>query len=65
MIRIVTAHYRYKRQPSRKKAVPLEVPAVVKAAERAKKAVDRLPTPSAIVTIRRRKRMQYLPIFLT
>jgi hypothetical protein len=33
---IVTTHYRYKRPPRRKKAVPLEVPAVVRAADPAK-----------------------------
>ena len=36
MARIVTHTYRYKRPPRRKKAVPLEVPAVVKAANPAK-----------------------------
>jgi hypothetical protein len=58
MTRIVRTAYRYKRAPGRKKAVALEGPAVVKAAEPAKNAVasgNRVPTPSAIVTIRRRK----------
>jgi hypothetical protein len=36
MTRIVHSTYRYKRPPKRKKAVALEVPAVVKAAEPAK-----------------------------
>ena len=36
MARIVTSAYRYKRPPRRKKAVPLEVPAVMRAADPAK-----------------------------
>ena len=68
MTRIVRTAYRYKRPPRKRQAVALEVPAVVKAAEQVNKAVasgDRLPTPSAIVTNCRRKRMQHLPIFST
>jgi hypothetical protein len=68
---VVRTAYRYKRPPRRKKAVALEVPAVVKAAsqrQRPKPAPaappppandDRAPPPppaaSAIVTIRSRK----------
>jgi hypothetical protein len=33
MTRIVRTHYRYKRPPKRRKAVALEVPAIVKAAD--------------------------------
>jgi hypothetical protein len=68
MTRIVRTTYLYRRSPRKRQAVALELLAVVKAADRANKAVasgDRLPTPSATVTIRRRKRMQYLPIFST
>jgi hypothetical protein len=36
MARIVTSAYRYKRPPRRKKAVALDVPAIVRAAEPAK-----------------------------
>jgi hypothetical protein len=67
MTRIVRTAYRYQRPPRKRQAVALEVPAVVKAAEQVNKAVvsgNRVPTPSAIVTIRRRKRKR-LPIFST
>jgi hypothetical protein len=36
MARLVTYAYRYKRPPRRKKAVPLEVPAIMRAADPAK-----------------------------
>jgi hypothetical protein len=36
MTRIVTSHYRYRRPPRKRKAVALEVPAIVKAADPAK-----------------------------
>jgi hypothetical protein len=61
--RIVRTAYRYRRPPRKRQAAALEVPAVVKAAD-AVVSGNRVPTPSAIVTIRRRKR-QRLPIFST
>jgi hypothetical protein len=64
MTRIVTTAYRYKRPPRKRKAVALDVPAVVKAAKvqrfhdvtsepQPEPAVD--ARTSAIVTIRSRK----------
>jgi hypothetical protein len=56
MTRIVTTHYRYKRPPRKRKALALEVPAIVRAG---KKAVSLMPTAanddrkSAIVTARK------------
>jgi hypothetical protein len=49
MTRIVHTAYRYKRPPGKRKAVALEVPAVVKAADPAD------ARKSAVVTIRSRK----------
>jgi hypothetical protein len=48
MTRIVTSHYRYKRPPRRKKAVPLEVPAVVTISDKTRRRVsDRAPAEAA------------------
>ena len=60
MTRIVTTHYRYKRPPRKRKAVALEVPAIVRAGTAsAAPAEDRKP---AIVTARRpRKRYADVP----
>ena len=64
MTRIVTTHYRYKQPPRKRKAVALDVPAVVKAAKVQRfHDVTSAPQPepaaeareSAIVTIRSRK----------
>ena len=57
---IVTAHYRYKRPPKRRKAVALEVPAIVARAKKKRLRISALdkpapPPPAAIVTVRRRK----------
>ena len=68
---IVTAHYRYKRPPKRRKAVALEVPAIVARAKKKRLRISALdkpappppandddkppPKPAAIVTVRRRK----------
>jgi hypothetical protein len=73
MTRIVTTTYRYKRPPRKRKAVALEVPAVVTrkhAAGPAKsvKAADRLPEqpanddrkPATIVSTTSRKRLKLL-----
>jgi hypothetical protein len=72
MTRIVTTTYRYKRPPRKRKAVALEVPAVVtrkRAAGPAKsvKAADRLPEQPAnddrkpaIVSTTSRKRLKLL-----
>ena len=40
MTRIVTSHYRYKRPPKRKKAVALEVPAVVRIERKTRRRSD-------------------------
>jgi hypothetical protein len=52
--RIVRTAYRYQRPPRKRQAAALEVPTVVKAAD-AVASGNLVPTPSAIVTIRRRK----------
>jgi hypothetical protein len=64
MTRIVTYAHRYQRPPRKRPAAALEVPAVVKAADVVASG-NHVLTPSAIVTIRRRKRMRHLPIFST
>jgi hypothetical protein len=54
MTRIATYAYRYKRPPRERKAVPLEVPAVVKAGKRSKAAPKPAqPASPAIVTARK------------
>ena len=65
MTAIVTTHYRYKRPPRKRKAVALEVPAIVTRAKKRKAAPASKQGPvaapaaddpkSAIVTVRRRK----------
>ena len=70
MARIVTTAYRYKRPPKKRKAVALEVPAVVRKRGRADAAVlpDRVEDPAlahddckpAIVTTTSRKRTKLL-----
>jgi hypothetical protein len=68
---IVTSHYRYKRPARKRKAVALEVPAVVKAASKPPKAepLTKSTPPaatddrtSAIVTIRGRKQAKHADV---
>jgi hypothetical protein len=71
MKRIVITHYRYKRPPRKRKAVALEVPAIVKAAPNKQRMIrgdesdaKAAPERSAIVTAkhpRRRSRFGDVP----
>lgn len=63
MIRIVTTHYRYKRPPRKRKAVALDVPAIVSKGTRLPEPAQIEDRKSAIVTAKHphRRRLPDVP----